>query len=155
MRLTRLPAYITTIIAPSVNWWARGYSYATIDNPAGGTVEAGLTLAYNGVTSGQQADLVTINVGPGAPTSFRIGYITGTSINIGDYVQSIRLRQTAGTGAGSSGIVPTNPEFNDGIDIYFFTVTGATSGDAFTFSGSQTIPQPSGQLHLTLAGLFL
>jgi hypothetical protein len=161
-RLTQLPSFVSSITAPANNASASGYIfYATIDNPAGGQVEAGLTFAIAS-TPGVQNDVVSINLGSNVPTVFDIGFLVNISgIDVlnpsgvaADYPDDIRLRQANGT--GDSGLITTSKATADfgAADVYFFQVSGAASGDTLTFSAIQNSQNVGdGNYHTDLAGV--
>jgi hypothetical protein len=142
------------VTAPDSNNSASGFSYATIDNPAGGTVEAGYTF-HTAFSPGVQADLLTITVGAGSPSSFVVGFLTNVTIGtLADYPDQLRLRQSAGIGSGDTGLITMAKNDKGNVDVYFFRITGAVSGDQFTFSAVEDTVNPSGpQYHATAAGL--
>src|SRR5262245_22547370 len=76
-RIVSLPTYISGIAANGANLSAGGYSYATINNPLGGQVEAGFTLRDDAITT--EKDLLNIVVGAGSPSSFAIGLMADTA----------------------------------------------------------------------------
>jgi MYXO-CTERM domain-containing protein len=143
-RITRLPAYVTSITSNGVNRSAAGWYdyYATIENPLGGMLQAGFT--YNRSSTVSERNLLDLTVGENAPASFYVGVLTDTSSVERDCIDLIRLRQTKG-GNGDSGLIAaTGSHMTRGVDVYFFRIDGASSGDIITISGIETTQSPSG-----------
>ncbi len=149
-RLTQLPAYISGITAPYSSYQsAAGFGYATIDDPTGGTVEAG-DLATKSSTASQN-QILTINISH--PVSdFLVGYMTNIDSAGFDYPESLELSQTAGSGSAGSGLISTTQQTDGKIDLYLFEVSGALPGDAFTFSGVQNEAN-QGNYYFSTSGL--
>ena len=151
-RLTKLPSYVSAISGFGGEINTAGYGYATIGNPSGGQVEAGL---LNGATStsGSQLDILTITLSGSVPSSFYLGWISDIDNNANDIPTQVRLRQSAG-GTGDSGLNTTTKNPDATIDELFFKVTGGQSGDVFTLSGTQTDINQSSPVYLVgVAGL--
>lgn len=137
-RLSHLPSYITAVTADGANSYFRSNLYAPIVNPANNAwVHAGLT--YNFSPSSAEKNLLNVAIGSGAPSSFYIGYITDINTGVFDYPDGLRMRQTAGTGAGDSGMIATLQDAKGGLDAYFFRVINAHAGDVITISGFETV----------------
>jgi hypothetical protein len=154
-RLMKLPGFVSSVTAPPSVGSAGGFGYATIDNPAGGTVESGVTYVIT--SSPTQNDILKVSIGSGAPAQFDIGYLTSQDQNVAvqyDYPTSLRLRQTNGSASGDSGLIATNPTGNGNIDFYFFRVSGAAAGDVYTFSRIESNANPGDSMyHITAGGL--
>jgi hypothetical protein len=160
-RLTQLPGFVTSITAPANNQGASGFNfYATINNPAGGQVESGYTLAR--VSSpGIQSDVGSITIGANPPSLFDIGVLenaTGTAAGGGaanDYPDDLRIRESVG-GSADSGLIATNKASATlgALDVYFFQVTGASAGDVYTISAVENgRNNDQGDYHATLVGV--
>lgn len=139
-RLTLLPYYVSSITANGVNNSAAAWGYSTIDNPLGGTIQAGFT--YNRGSTSTERDLLDINLGANVPTSFYIGLITDTSYVERDYLDGIRLRSALG--GSNTGLITTTGDRSSGVDVYMFRIDGALPNDVITISGLETTQSPSG-----------
>ncbi len=107
--------------------------YLCFDNAPGSGVtvpDVRSGVVYRVGTSG---DFVVINVTQ--TSSFRVGVPTDHEGAYGVTPAQLRLRQTAGAGAGDSGLIASVDHDLDG-DFYFFDVIGAQPGDQFTLSGT-------------------
>jgi len=153
-RLSSLPSFITSVTSGGSNSSAGGFErlYADIDNPAGGTVQAGFTYNYSSSPS-SELDLVNITIGTGVPSSFYIGALINTSSSQDDD-DDMRLIQTTGGSANSGLIYTRNIDYGD-VDLVLFEVAGAVPGDVYTLSGveSQSNPSKADDYHVALAGL--
>ena len=138
IRLMSLPSYITSVTSAGANAYYRSNTYGEIVNPHTGTmVHSGISMNHS--PSSLEKDLLKVNIGAGAPSVFYIGYLTDNGDGPWDYPDALRFRQTGGTKAGDSGLIPTVQDANQGIDIYFFQVSGAQAGDVITTSGFETL----------------
>jgi hypothetical protein len=156
-RLTKLPLYVTSVAAPqdAAVVSAAGFSdYSIIDDPThpAQQIRAGFetTHALNETTV---APLVEINLGSNVPAAFYVGFMTNIHANRpDDYPTTIKMsvgstQAIAKTDQG--GGMPSGD-----IDLYFFRINGARSGDRVLVSGSQSIRNPNGgRLNPSISGL--
>jgi hypothetical protein len=151
VRVTLLPSYITSITSAGANSYYRSNTYQQIIHPQNGTVvHAGLT--YNFSPSNQEKGLISLTIGPNPPPVFYVGYLTDTGDGPWDYPDALRFRQTAGAGAGDSGLNLTEQDANFGVDFYFFKISSLSPGDVITISGYET-QCGANWCNLTAAGL--
>lgn len=139
-RITALPFYVTSITASGANHSAAAWGYSTIDDPLGGTMQAGFT--YNRASTVGERDLLDITLGPDVPASFYIGLITDVSYVERDYLDGIRLRNVLG--GSDTGLIAATGDRTSGVDVYMFRIDGARSNDIIRISGLETTQSPSG-----------
>jgi hypothetical protein len=138
-RVSSLPGYVSSITSDGINS-AFSYAYSTIDDPrsAGGSFNSGL-VANNTSTSGADVGLVDIHLTGTVPSVFYIGWLTNVSGTTNDYPTAVHLVDK--TNGGDSGLSPTGGTSvadSGDVDVLYFKVAGASSGDTLYLSGSET-----------------
>ncbi len=106
--------------------------YLLMDNPAEGTVNAGLWMS-TGTVDLEEQDMAEIAVT--AASNFRVGVLVDQCDFVDLSPKHLRLRQTQG-GASDSGLIDSYLEPNLDGDWYFFDVRGAQPGDKFVLSAT-------------------
>jgi hypothetical protein len=156
------PVYVLTI-AKSQDQGAEGYSYPSMQNPAT-TPGASPTNVESGTLGQNTGALFTITLAGNVPASFRVGLITGAPGTMYDS-SSLTLSDSA-----SGTATATESSADNRLDMYFFDVTDAKSGEVLTVSGVQgtttnevtgvsfdSVPEPAsvGFLAVALTGLLM
>ncbi|MBC8096404.1 MAG: hypothetical protein H7Y43_11375 [Akkermansiaceae bacterium] len=132
------PSYATAAPAAGALTFAAGsdagVTYTFIDNPAGGPdFETGVIYKFGTIPDENQS-LAVITVG--SASSFRLGVMIDNSDVSLISPGMLQILQTAGSGAGNSGLIGSQVEGNLDTDWYFFDITGALPGDTFTVFGT-------------------
>lgn len=147
--LENLPAGIGIQSAPSAYTCSGGYS--TVTPPGGVAVESGLMGVHDSQVINGIGNVLTLNIGSGAPTNFTLGIVTNIDPQPFDYPDAFRLVSSSG---GDSGVVATTKNPTGAVDTYLFTVTGATPGETITLSVYQSTQNvPYGGLGATIGGI--
>ena len=168
-----LPSYvIDPISCASGTESAHGYGYLMIDDPDAtpgssvSNIESGL-LGKGGGNAGTEVELFTITLTGSIPSAgFRFGVFTDNYDNVILAQQSLRVLGADGSGTSTASATVTSTDLSG--DMYFFDITGGTSGDTVTLYATQstdvlttiggitfeTIPEPSTFVLLGMALLF-
>lgn len=124
-----------------------GYTVIDIPNQPDGAVKT-LTNGVGG--PGAKAAVISYRITDASliPDGFRIGVLTDGLDGAQFSSQGLYVEQTAGSGTFGSAFVDLNPFRNNTIDMVFFDLTDAQTGDVYTLSVDKSI---SG--HATLQGV--
>jgi hypothetical protein len=142
-----LPVGISIQPLPGIYTCSGGYSIVTPPGSAT-AIESGLIGVRGGVEN-----VLALNIGSGAPTTFTIGIVTNVDPQLFDYPDALQLTSSNG---GNSGVVATSKVPTGAVDTYLFTVTGAAPGETITltvFQSTQNVPY--GGLGAAIAGVTL
>lgn len=123
--------------------------YAVIDNP--NNPDAQVRTTTNGVGGpGSKEAVITYRITDASliPNGFRIGIFTDALDGAQFSSQGLYVEQTAGVGPFGSAFVDLNPFRNNTIDMVFFDLTNAQTGDEYTLSVDSSVGG-----HATLQGV--